>query len=455
MARIEGADDSWLDVPRTAAVRRRDKILAWIGQPIQWFSSAAEFSRTTPGIMVVATLLVSILVLLGGVVTLNSTTDRRAAYQELAQTAEPASYSAHNMYTSLALTDTLAVTGLAEFSSSSRDVKTAYVDPLNKATLAGTETAANATGPGELAAVARVNQNLPTYAGLVMTARMNVRAGNPIGSAYMAQANSLMREQLLPAAGEVFTSSTQRVQRQLTDLTKPQWWSIGLLGLSFVGLVLVQLWLARRTRRRLNAGFLTANVLVALALVWLGGGNVVAWRAASVGAQEAAAPYTALTDARIEAQQARTAETLALVRRGAGNEASISFTEATDRVDAAITQFDHSRLNTPGRDEAAAARAALYYWESVHGDFVAALERGDYEASTRLALAPGNSTGEAFTALDSSLTTLIDASRAGTRSYISQGLRSTTGTGLGVLSLSLFAIVAVWLGIRPRLQEYL
>lgn len=363
MARIEGADDSWLDVPRTAAVRRRDKILAWIGQPIQWFSSAAEFSRTTPGIMVVATLLISILVLLGGVVTLNSTTDRRAAYQELAQTAEPASYSAHNMYTSLALTDTLAVTGLAEFSSSSRDVKTAYVDPLNKATLAGTETAANATGPGELAAVARVNQNLPTYAGLVMTARMNVRAGNPIGSAYMAQANSLMREQLLPAAGEVFTSSTQRVQRQLTDLTKPQWWSIGLLGLSFVGLVLVQLWLARRTRRRLNAGFLTANVLVALALVWLGGGNVVAWRAASVGAQEAATPYTALTDARIEAQQARTAETLALVRRGAGNEARTSFEEVTDQVDAAITQFDHSRLNTPGRDEAAAARAALYYWE--------------------------------------------------------------------------------------------
>lgn len=455
MARIVGADDSWLDVPRTLAVRRRDKILAWIGQPIQWLRGAGDFGRTTPGIMTALTVVISILLITAGIVTLTSTDARRASYQELSQTMEPASYSAHNLYTALALTDTLAVTGLAEFGSNSRQLQSAYLDPLNRATLAATESAANASSTEELTAVARVTQNLPTYAGLVMAARMNVRAGNPIGSAYMAEANALMREQLLPTAGEVFRSSSARVQEQLKKLTSPQWWSVGLLAVSFAMLVLAQLWLARRTRRRLNVGFLAANVLVAIALVWLSGGNAVAFHAASVGTHEAVTPYTSLTDARIAAQQARTAETLALVRRGAFNESQVSFDEATVRVEDAIKQFDNSQLNSTSREDVAAARAALFYWESVHEDFVVALEKGDHEASTRLALAPGNSTGEAFNQLDGALTTLIDASRAGTRAYIAQGLRSTTGTGVGVLTLSVLAILAIWLGIRPRLQEYL
>lgn len=455
MARIVGADDSWLDVPRTLAVRRRDKIKEWIGQPIQWLRGAGDFVRTTPGIMAAMTLIISVTLLAAGIVTLTSTDARRTSYQELSQTMEPASYAAHNLYTSLALTDTLAVTGLAEFGSNSRQEQTAYLEPLNRAALAGNETAANASGADELMAVARANQNLPTYAGLVMAARMNVRAGNPIGSAYMAEANALMREQLLPAAGEVFRSSSDRVQAQLRNLTMPQWWSVGLLALAFVLLVLAQLWLARRTRRRLNIGFLAANLLVAIALVWLSGSNAVAYHAASVGTHEAATPYTALTDARIVAQQARTAETLALVRRGAFNESQVSFDDATVQVEDAIKQFDHSALNPTSQEDVATARAALYYWESVHADFVEALEKGDYEASTRLALASGNSTGEAFTGLDAALTTLIDASRAGTRSYITQGLRSTTGTGVGVLTLSVLALLAIWLGIRPRLQEYL
>ena len=86
MARIVGADDSWLDVPRTLAVRRRDKIKEWIGQPIQWLRGAGDFVRTTPGIMAAMTLIISVTLLAAGIVTLTSTDARRTSYQELSQT---------------------------------------------------------------------------------------------------------------------------------------------------------------------------------------------------------------------------------------------------------------------------------------------------------------------------------------------------------------------------------
>lgn len=41
------------------------------------------------------------------------------------------------------------------------------------------------------------------------------------------------------------------------------------------------------------------------------------------------------------------------------------------------------------------------------------------------------------------------------RSYIESGLAATSLVAISVLILSIASVMALWIGIRPRLQEYL
>ena len=45
--------------------------------------------------------------------------------------------------------------------------------------------------------------------------------------------------------------------------------------------------------------------------------------------------------------------------------------------------------------------------------------------------------------------------RATMRNYIHQGITASTFVSTMVLVLSILAVLSLWLGIRPRLQEYL
>ena len=86
-------------------------------------------------------------------------------------------------------------------------------------------------------------------------------------------------------------------------------------------------------------------------------------------------------------------------------------------------------------------------------DIIAALDAGDYERAQRLALQTNEESS--YPKLDSTLATLIDATRGTMRSYINQGIAASTFVSTMVLMLSLLSVFCLWLGIRPRLQEYL
>ena len=70
----------------------------------------------------------------------------------------------------------------------------------------------------------------------------------------------------------------------------------------------------------------------------------------------------------------------------------------------------------------------------------------------KVALGPGD---DAFSEFDSSMASLISDARSGLRSYIMDALVATRLVSSAVLTLSWLAVIAVALGIRPRLQEYL
>ena len=94
---------------------------------------------------------------------------------------------------------------------------------------------------------------LTTYTGLVEQARANNRQGFPVGAAYLDQASAVLRSDVLPQLDELVQANSDRVDASFDSVGSVPWLlALGILALA--ALVVVQVWLARRTHRRLNAG---------------------------------------------------------------------------------------------------------------------------------------------------------------------------------------------------------
>ncbi|SQG63319.1 hypothetical membrane protein [Corynebacterium renale] len=423
--------------------------------PAHYVKTTWSFIRTTPGTMLTMVLLLCAAIFAAGYSMSVSTASRHTALSELLQTTEPTSYAAHNLYTSLSLADTIATSSLVQVGPASPEQHREYTSAILQASTAASQVASG-VGSGDQRAtelIAAIQRDLPMYTGIVETARANHRSANPVAVAYLTQASAMMREDIFPAAEELFDRTSHSVSANQSRLAKPQWVPLSGLVAAFGFLVVAQWWLWRRTRRRFNAGFGVATVCMVVALGWVGASNFFAWQAVSRGYELAASPWEALTDARIAAQQARTTETLALVRRDTLAEAEASFRNTTRQVTHALD--DYEAATTKVHDDVVAAREATVAWEDAHTELVGALARGDFQEATRLTTQHGDTAASAFRDLDGALAQLIDDSRTTRRAFVGEGVAATTFLSISVLLLSVAAIVAVIVGIRPRLQEYL
>lgn len=434
--------------------------------PINWSRKLFTYISTTPGKMLTLTMILAIAIFAAGYSMSQSADRREESLDVLLTTTEPMSYSAHNLYTSLSLADTIATTGFVQAGVESQDTRSRYNAAIDRASVAAAESAAGA-GSTELTTmrlITQIQRQLPVYTGLVESARTNNRVGNPVGVAYMAEASSLMREDILPAASELFSLASGEVSEEQRNLTMPQWVPLSGLFAAVLFLVIAQYWLWRVTRRRLNRGFLAATALMLTAILWVSASNFATWQAGNRGFAEAAMPWDSLTASRITAQQARTAETLVLVRRQSIDETEVSFAGTIDSIDAAlrdVEQSDSHRDQVRNERLVGAARESLMHWENAHSNLSQALDSGNYERAVILSTGTPEQNGgtptaaSSYAALDATLATLISDARASMRAFIEDGLAATRLVSTVVMLLSLAAIIAVLLGIRPRFREYL
>lgn len=468
----EDTQDHWLD---EVTVEEQESGRSLYGRitdtfivPVLWLRRIFTFLSTSPGRLVTVTLVLSVAIFAAGYSMSQSSSARQDSLDVLLTSTEPMSYAAHNLYTSLSLADTIATTGFVQAGVESAGTRARYNAAVDRASMAATESAAG-TAVGDTRAlelITDIQRQLPVYAGLVETARTNSRAGNPVGVAYMAEASSLMREEILPAASELFTLTSGQVREQQHQLTLPQFIPLsGLLAAVFF-LALAQWWLWRLTRRRLNRGFLTATVLMGVAILWVSASNYATWQAGTRGFEQASMPWDSLTASRIEAQQARTSETLALVRRHSVDNTSISFDQTVRSIQVALDDYESAEghsLRTTGSNALLIqqARTALDDWQAAHDLFTDALRTGDYQEavslSTTTTVAPGTppTSAGAYNSLDAALSRLIADARASMRAFINDGLAATQLVSTAVMVLSVAAVLSIWLGVRPRLQEYL
>ncbi len=118
--------------------------------------------------------------------------------------------------------------------------------------------------------LATIAGQLPTYSGLIETARANNRLGFPIGAAYVRQAALLMTSRMLPAADHLYRTEAERLNEDYRtgSATSTLVTFAAASAVALILLVLAQWYVARISRRILNVPMVVATVAVAAVSVW-------------------------------------------------------------------------------------------------------------------------------------------------------------------------------------------
>lgn len=401
--------------------------------------------RSTPARMIALGLILIIAFVVTGTVTSISVSERARTLDTLLVRTEPLANSAQNLYGALSVADAAASTAFIAGGLEPRDVRDRYTQAIGNA---GTELIRASDGLAVSDDEARtvlmeIGAGLPVYTGLVETARANNRSGNPVGAAYLGEASTQMQSSLLPRAERLYAEQAARVSNDQERFVNPPFVAIGLVVVCLILLVLAQIYLSTRTRRKLNAGFLGASLAISLLLGWMLVAGLISSVATDRALDRGVAPLQKLTSGFILAQQARADETLNLIRRGSTREFDVEFAQNTDR----LTEMFADDADMTG---------SVAAWKASHERIDQALAVGDF--TTAVTVATGNGVQDSstqFRLLDTMLDNGIDDARAELRGNVVRAKSVLTGLASGAIVLAVAAAAAVGVGLIPRLREYL
>lgn len=413
--------------------------------------------RSTPALLTALGVLLTVLLAVSGVVTAQMVSGRQATHDRLLATTEPLANAAQNLYSALSVADAAAVTGFLSGGIEPTEVRDRYIRALGAAS---DHLVVAATGLAEddvrsARNLSEIGRMLPVYTGLIETARTNTRIGNPVGSAYLAEASHLMQSVLLPAAQELHTQGVAAVESTQRAAVRPPWIAIGLLLVTVAALCAVHILVSRRTHRTFNLGLLVAIGATGFLLLWLLVAGLVSSGATERAIEQGAEPLAVLTESRILAQQSRTAETLLLARRDATGMYDNTFDENITRLGDHLDGYSRDGTIEVGTEAVARAKAAREAWINSHARTVSALERGDYNAAVVLAIGPGPDEATAqFAAVDSALDDAIEEARTELRDNEFRASRTLSGLAAAAVIAVFLSFVAMTVGLWPRFKEY-
>ncbi|MFE3545370.1 hypothetical protein ACFXK0_20605 [Nocardia sp. NPDC059177] len=406
-----------------------------------------RFAATTPGVIGAVLVVTTIVCLIAGLTVGQQLDAKIGRTEQVLDRTEPLAFAAQSLYVSLSAADAGAATAFLSGGVESPQVRDVYEQALAEAAAALAEATAGATDARSRAIVARIAADLPTYTGLVETARANNRQGFPVGSAYLRQASDLMQTSLLPQAEQLNEARFAAVRADQHRVGALPWTSVVLLLLVLIACAAGSVVLLRRTNRLVNAGIALAAAATLLALLWTAGATVTAAQLLDTGDGGAGARVEHLAGARILAQQARTDETLALITRG-----DITGPEQSFRTH--LTDLEQ-RLTAAGIGDSEAVRA-LTNWNAGHNAQRTAYEKADFRGAVTQAIGTGpDSSATSFARLDNELRAALAQARTDLRDGVDAAGTTFLLSPFGTLLLLLAAAGAVVTGLWPRLKEFL
>ena len=456
-------DDMWLsELERMSADNSRGtshRLVLAMSSALQAPSKLLAYLRTSPGRLHLIIFILILAIAAAGGSMAYSSAQRQDKLNTLVHRTEPLSDAAQKLYGSLSVADSTASISFLQGGAGPQSESDRYAKAIQEASVSLT-VASSGVDPSDrhvFELLTEINQRVPIYTGLIAEARANNRAGNPVGSAYLTEASTLMQDEILPAAAELYQITSRRVQDQERELTHPFWVPMSGLLAAVILLILAQLWVTALTNRRLNAGLMVATAMMLLCLLWVSSVSVLGSQIRDLRFTRAATPLYALTDARIEAQHARSEEALILVRRQ-GNYNSRDFYASVDTISHTLQRARNSSILADDRREIDDALEAASDWKAAHQHLVQLLDVGDYRQAVAVAVGSDKQgrydSEQDFIALDRALEKLIERSRADLRSYLINGRISSEQISFGVFFLSIIAIIGIVMGVRARLREY-
>jgi hypothetical protein len=297
--------------------------------------------------------------------------------------------------------------------------------------------------PADADALAALNERVVDYAATIEQARANNRQGFPVGAQYLRNASGGLRADTLPILDNLVAANAERAAGEMDASIGWVFLIVGVLVLG--GLVLAQVWLARRFRRTINPGLAVATALILVALV--GGG--IGLNALSGAVQSIRdGSFTSVTTSakvRIEAYDAKSNESLTLIARGSGQAFEQAWNSFAMRINDQLAVLPDS----------AGLQASWAAYAAVHKQIRSLDDNGNWDRA--VALATGSDAGSAnsaFTTFDRAATSYLDAASADTARRLA-GAQPGLVIGLIVLFLAgLGAALAGRAGVAARLREY-
>ena len=412
-----------------------------------------RFWRTTPGRILVSGVVLITLVALSAFAIATTIQRRELALTTVLNHTEPLAFAAGQLYTTLSVADAAASTAFIA-GAEPREVRQRYEQAITNAAVALTQASSGLTDAPMQELLSQINARLAEYAGLVETARTNNRAGNPIGSSYLSEASSLMQQQILPDAKRLYDETSARVDAQTTAST-----DIPKLGIVIVLATLVfgaysNHWLARKTQRRLNFGFVAGGAAVLIMLIWVGTVLTISTTSSRSAKGSAAESLKSVTNLAILAQQARADETLALIRRGDEDVRKQSYYQRIDTMHQLLNDY-LNRDDAIDKSDLKDADQLLARWRQADERINSYIAVGNYQAATQVALGAGDQDSTpAFDRLEQAVNNAIAESRRQLRDDIVNARTVLSGATIGAVVLSVVAALAVTVGLWPRMSEY-
>jgi hypothetical protein len=369
------------------------------------------------------------------------------------------SADAAELYQSLADADATATRGYVSGGLEPTAVRARYDDDMARAADRVVRVA-NGLPVGDPAAaqVSTIASQLPTYTGLMETARAYNRQGRPLGQAYLSNASRLMSTSILPAVNQL-----RQAQKVALAAAYQRGgavpFAVLLLGIAVLAGVIDHAVLEqRRTNRILNTGLLVAGFALVAALLWWVVAVIVADNHLDAARRHSDVAIT-LDDSRTAVLVARSNESLVLVARSGAGSSDQSFTTEMHRVagwggdDGLLAAAVHSvPASAP---EIQSIGTALEEWWTAHRHVRELDDGGQYlQAVASVTGADPTSSNAAFERLDAVMDKAIVAERGTFTVEDSRAGSALTGLAVGPAALTLLAAAAVIVGIGRRVEEY-
>jgi hypothetical protein len=415
--------------------------------PRWWFLS------TTPGRILLSGVVLIALVVTSAFATSTTINDRQQALTTVLNHTEPLAFAAGQLYTTLSVADAAATTAFIS-GAEPRDVRQHYEQAITDAAVALTQASSGLTDPSMQQLLGRINARLVVYTGLVETARTNNRAGNPVGSSYLSEASSMMQAMILPDAQRLYEETSARVDAQTSGSTRIPAPVIGIVLTTLLFGAFSNRWLARKTQRRLNIGFVAGGLAVLIMVIWVSTVLAISTANSRDAKDTAAQSLKTVTSLAITAQQARADETLSLIRRGDEDVRKQSYYQRIDTMHKQIAAY-LSRKDAIDKIDLGQADELLSHWRQADDRMNSYIAAGNYQAATQVALGMGDQDSTAaFGKLEKALNNGIQESRRQLRTDILNARSVLSGATVGTVVLSVVAAVAVTVGLWPRMSEY-